>query len=217
MLATGPSKISELIITIEDRDNAEKNELRRALREKDTEILCLKRKLKKKQMIINRNHKGSGVKKSARKIGGKGNRWTNKQVQDALQLKFSCGRTGYETLLEQNYPLPSISTLYRRSSHIRFEPGVLTEVFDLLKHKAESMNTFEKLCTITLDEMKIKEGYGYCPKTGHCYGKVNLPNHEGDATHALVFMMGGISTHWKQAVGYWFTPGMVTNAVSHAI
>ena len=95
---------------------------------------------------------------------------------------------------------------------IRFEPGVLTEVFDLLKHKVESMNTYEKLCTVTLDEMKIKEGYGYCPKTGHCYGKVNLPNHEGDATHALVFMMGGISTHWKQAVGYWFTPGLVTNA-----
>ena len=94
---------------------------------------------------------------------------------------------------------------------------MLTEVFDLLGKKVESMSFMERLTTITLDEMKIKEGYGYCPKTGHCYGKVTLPGHSGDATHALVFMMGGIRTHWKQAVGYWFTPDGVDGKEFHPI
>ena len=36
-------------------------------------------------------------------------------------------------------------------------------------------------------------------------GHVTLPGHEGNATKALVIMLAGVCTRWKQTVGYWFT------------
>lgn len=65
----------------------------------------------------------------------KGMKWSHETVQKALQLKFSCGKSGYETLLGQGQPLPSIRTLQRRMQDIRFESGMLHEVFKLLTLK----------------------------------------------------------------------------------
>lgn len=53
-------------------------------------------------------------------------------------VRFSCGTTGYSTLLEQSYPLPSIRTLQRRMSKISFKPGVLNHVFDFMKLKVSN-------------------------------------------------------------------------------
>jgi hypothetical protein len=45
-------------------------------------------------------------------------------------------------------------------------------------------------------------------------GHVTLPNHEGEyATHVLVIMLGGITSRWKQAVAYFFSPDSVDGAV----
>lgn len=216
---TGPSNASastkpKIVVPLSELQKfmTEKQALAKLATAKEQEIIVLKRKLKKMQFEKNK-HKCSAGPKSSRKVGRHANRWENEEVRKALQLKFSCGRTGYETLLKQDYPLPSIRTLYRRTEHIKFEPGPLDEVFEMLKVKVETMSDLEKFCTVTLDEMKIKEGYLQDPSTGKCYGKVTLPGHSGDATHALVFMMGGIYSHWKQAVGYWYTPDGVDGAV----
>jgi len=40
-------------------------------------------------------------------------------------------------------------------------------------------------------------------------GNVTLPNHESVANHGLVFMLGGISSRWKQTVAYYFTSDSV--------
>lgn len=61
--------------------------------------------------------------------------WSNQTVQKALKLKFACGTTGYETLQELGYPLPSIRTLQNRMKEINFTPGILHTVFELLKLK----------------------------------------------------------------------------------
>ena len=61
--------------------------------------------------------------------------WSNETVQKALQLKFTCGATGYELLIEQGVPLPSVRTLQRRMKGIDFEPGILRDVFTLLAVK----------------------------------------------------------------------------------
>lgn len=40
--------------------------------------------------------------------------WSNETIERALQLKFACGTSGYEELLRQKIPLPSLRTLRRK-------------------------------------------------------------------------------------------------------
>eukprot|EP00095_Tigriopus_kingsejongensis_P000834 maker-scaffold63_size435493-snap-gene-3.28 protein:Tk00834 transcript:maker-scaffold63_size435493-snap-gene-3.28-mRNA-1 annotation:"thap domain-containing protein 4" len=42
--------------------------------------------------------------------------WTAATIKKALQLRFSCGIAGYEGLLHQGFPLPSVRTLQRLSA-----------------------------------------------------------------------------------------------------
>ena len=66
-------------------------------------------------------------------------KWGMATVKKSLQLKLSCGRTGYELLLQQGHPLPSIRTLQRHMKDIKFDSGILAQVFDLLKLKVCDM------------------------------------------------------------------------------
>ena len=65
----------------------------------------------------------------------KGNKWSDETVKTALGLRFSCGTSGYENLLALNFPYPSVRTLQRRLQNLKFESGLLHEVFELLKFK----------------------------------------------------------------------------------
>jgi hypothetical protein len=44
--------------------------------------------------------------------------WSDETIKNGLQLRFACGSTGYNTLLDKKYPLPSIRTLQRKVEHI---------------------------------------------------------------------------------------------------
>ena len=106
-------------------------------------------------------------------------------------------------LLSQHYPLPSRRTLLRNMQHTEFHSGV--EVFAYLSIKVNSMCDEERECVLSVDEMSIKAAVEFDNRSGHFIGDVTLPEHSGVATHALVFMLGGISTRWKQIVAYFFT------------
>eukprot|EP00095_Tigriopus_kingsejongensis_P009948 maker-scaffold7584_size3104-snap-gene-0.1 protein:Tk09948 transcript:maker-scaffold7584_size3104-snap-gene-0.1-mRNA-1 annotation:"PREDICTED: uncharacterized protein LOC755078" len=112
----------------------------------------------------------------------RGMKWSNETIKAALQLRLSCGSSGYETLLQHGYPLPAIRTLQKRTEHINFEPGILTEVFDLLKLKALSLDDLEKFCCLTMDEFSLKPSVDNDLKVDAFIGDVTLPGHEGTAT-----------------------------------
>lgn len=65
----------------------------------------------------------------------RGMTWDNSTVKKALKLRFSCGTSGYTSVLESGIPLPSVRTLQRRLQGIDYEPGILTTVFRYLKAK----------------------------------------------------------------------------------
>ena len=48
------------------------------------------------------------------RTSSRGYEWSSETIQRALQLRFSCGSRGYDALLKQGYPLPSLRTLRRR-------------------------------------------------------------------------------------------------------
>ena len=131
--------------------------------------------------------------------------WSNETIKEAIQLKFSCGTAGYECLLEKKYPLPSTRTLRRRLSNIHFKSGILDDVLKLLEIKVSSMKGKEKHCTLLMDEMSLRSSVEYDTVHKEFIGNVTLENHSCVATHALVFMLAGISSRWKQMVAYYFT------------
>jgi len=132
--------------------------------------------------------------------------WSNATIQRALKLKFACGTNGYEELLCQGIPLPSLRTLSRKLENFNFEPGISNKMFDFLKYKKSYFNKetdFE--CGLIFDEMVITSKKCYNPATGSLVGNITFPGEKGIATHALVFMLVGIHNRWKHVVGYHFT------------
>ncbi len=93
---------------------------------------------------------------------------------------------------------------------MKFEPGVLTKVFDFLKLKVDGLTELEMECVLTLDEMAIKQSVELHMLTGKLYGDVTLPGHTEAATHACVFMLAGNTTRLKQVVAYHFKANSIT-------
>lgn len=141
-------------------------------------------------------------------------KWSHPTIVKALKLKFSCGSNGYEEILKQKIPLPSQRTLRRRLQLLKFDSGILDEVFKFLEIKIQTFkDVHEKECVLIMDEMAITPSNVFDVSLNKNLGNITLPNHEGTATSALVFMLGGISTRWKQTVGYYFTGPSVNGTV----
>lgn len=129
-------------------------------------------------------------------------------------LKFSCGNNGYEEILKQKFPLPSQRTLKRRLQMLKFDSGILDEVFIFLEIKIGTfIDIHERECVLIMDEMAITPFNVFDVSLNKNVGNITLPNHEGIATNVLVFMLGGISTRWKQTVTYYFTGPSVNGIV----
>jgi len=145
-------------------------------------------------------------------------KWTNETVKKALKLKFACGNNGYNEILLQNIPLPSLRTLRRRLQNLKFDSGILDEVYDFLKIKVESFKCeYERECVLIMDEMAITPASLYDTSLNKYIGNITLPDHEGVATNVMVFMLGGITSKWKQTVGYYFTGKSVNGIVYDGI
>lgn len=69
----------------------------------------------------------------------------------------------------------------------------------------------ERHAALMIDEMQITPGKDYDSSLKKVIGKITVPLAPGSvstddrATHALVFMLGGMSSRWKQTVAYEFT------------
>ncbi|XP_075560594.1 uncharacterized protein LOC142592801 isoform X2 [Dermacentor variabilis] len=188
------------------------------------DILNLKRRLSASQRRVsaleteNRNLKagiagylGSDQALCLQKGTMRGTAWSTETVVKALKLKLSCRSQGYNVARELGMPLPSERTLQRKLQGFKFAPGLLFEVIDLLKIKMAQLSLKERHAVLMLDEMQISKGLDFDSSTGTLLGKPTIPLTSNIipescyATHALVFMLGGISTRWKQTAAYEFT------------
>lgn len=68
------------------------------------------------------------------------------------------------------------------------------------------MQELEKICTVVFDEISIKEELNYNAKLDIIDGYESARTDESRqfANHALVFMLRGVITNWKQVVAYYF-------------
>nr|XP_054928945.1 uncharacterized protein LOC129385819 [Dermacentor andersoni] len=196
--ATQPldSEAAELRKKIADL-TAANNKLRQHHNESKNTVKKLQmqvRKLQKEATNFSRNTKflNEDQIRALSRNNNHGNSWSAQTVKQGLKIKFACGTTGYETLRKIGYPLPSSRTLARRIQGLKFLPGILHEVIDVMRSKAEGMEDVEKDCVLFLDEMEIAPGFELDRGEDVLLGGTTLPSKpEEPANHALVFMLGG--------------------------
>ncbi|KAH6941201.1 hypothetical protein HPB50_014899 [Hyalomma asiaticum] len=140
-----------------------------------------------------------------------GTRWTKNTVIKALKMRLSCGARGYDSVRELGQPLPTERTLHRHLEGYKFTPGLLEDIMESLALKVSLMSPEERHATLMLDEMQLAPGLVYNPSSGTVLGAPTIPLADATlppdslATHGLVFMLGGITTRWKQTVAYHLT------------
>lgn len=65
----------------------------------------------------------------------RGVKWSDDTMAKALKLYMACGENGYEELRKQNLPYPSIRTIQHRLRNLKFQSGILHDVFRLMQLK----------------------------------------------------------------------------------
>lgn len=76
--------------------------------------------------------------------------WSPRTVKQALQIKSSCGTSGYETLRKLGYPLPDTRTLNRHLQRHKCRTGILTEVVGQPDVNTEGTHDIENECALDL-------------------------------------------------------------------
>ncbi|XP_071653702.1 uncharacterized protein [Temnothorax longispinosus] len=137
----------------------------------------------------------------------RGLKWSKETVLKGLALRFTCGTTGYNYVREVVAPFPSVRTLQRSIENISFEPGVLTDIFALLKEMGEHLDEIHKFCCLVFDEMSIREKIDFDWNSKTYIGYTTLPGLPRTiASKLMAFLLSGVCKRWKQIVAYHFTP-----------
>lgn len=123
------------------------------------------------------------------------------------------GANGYEYLrLKVGYPLPSYRTLCRRIEQKTFEPGLHNEIISFVGSRIRLEPEPSRLCVLIIDEMQLRPKLEFDKGLKRYVGTVSpeIARHETEqqslATHALAFLVRGLTVNWKQTVAYLLTP-----------
>lgn len=148
----------------------------------------------------------------------RGVRWTDNDKVLALGLYYK-SRAAY-IFFSRVFILPSICTLRRFIRSYKLTVGFQNAFLETLRIRAESMNRQEKLIVLTFDSMSIKTELEYRCDQDRVIGFEELgpminraTNTPRIAKHALQFMIRGISTKWKQVIGYFFTGNSIGSTI----
>ena len=137
-----------------------------------------------------------------RKNGGK--RYTPEMKYFAISLYHVSGKA--YRLVSKFFNLPSKSSLLRWVSGLPISPGMSQQALDAIESKVKCMSDAGKLCTISMDEISLKTSLLYDSTRDEVVGVEDFGNgHRTNrlATAAVVFMARGITSNWKQPLGYY--------------
>ena len=137
-----------------------------------------------------------------RKKGGK--TYTPEIKYFAISLHHVSGKA--YRLVSKFFNLPSKRTLLRWVSGFPISPGLSQQALDAIESKVKCMNDADKLCTISMDEMSLKTLLLYNDRRDQVVGVEDFGNGQRTnrlATAAVVFMARGITSNWKQPLGYY--------------
>jgi hypothetical protein len=137
-------------------------------------------------------------------------------IRQAFQIRYICGAQGYDFIRSLRYPLPSYRTLCDRIQQAPFQPGIQIDVVKWMQCKLQLSAVQERDFVLMLDEMAVRKYLEYDKGLRSFIGNISDEFCKGDgktssnntvalASHALVFMIRGLTTNWKQVVAYYLT------------
>lgn len=118
-----------------------------------------------------------------------------------MAISAHVSNTGYEFLIKQGYPLPSLRTIQMKKADLNIRPGIMTTVIDVMEQQYTAANAKkeERHAVIMIDETTIKpvvnhakDGYvtGFVSKEMYTEDQLNaMTETEKHATHMYVFMV----------------------------
>ena len=115
-------------------------------------------------------------------------------------------------LLSKLFALPSKRTIQCSLENTNVKPGLNDAVFDALQIKCNTMDDKDKCVALIFDEKSLKSNLVY----SHGLDKIEgfedfgeLGTSQFVADHALVFMVRGLLSKWKQPLACFLTAGTV--------
>ncbi|KAL4112123.1 hypothetical protein QTP88_015971 [Uroleucon formosanum] len=148
-------------------------------------------------------------------LRNKRRQWTTEEKNLALTMFYKSPAT-YNFLRLQNLNLPGPSTVRDWIGQSKFLPGFNKIFMTHLKKKFEFKEYKEKACSISFDEISIKEFLEYSKDFDFIEGYEDLGRFgrtSNTANSCLVFMARGINSSWKTSVTYF----LAHSAVKHAV
>lgn len=134
----------------------------------------------------------------------RGSRYSEEFKQFALSVYF-LGPKAYKKM-STVFRLPAKATLERFTRKWAINPGFNDFIFRLLEFRVRRMKEKEKDCLLVLDEMSLKSHLFYDISRDKIIG-FQTENNETSAkiaSSALVVMVRGIASSWKQPLAYFF-------------
>ena len=132
-------------------------------------------------------------------------KWTKNERLLALAIHYQSPKA--YRFLKKMFILPSISSLHRWLQPVKIEPGVNENMISLLRLKIKNLSERDRNCVLMMDEMAVKKGLRYCKMRDVVVGFED-DGQERTSTmtnSALVFMVRGLFTKWKQSVCFYLT------------
>ncbi|CAL8078358.1 unnamed protein product [Orchesella dallaii] len=136
--------------------------------------------------------------------------YTDFEKTSSLSLYYSCGPTGYQTLMKMGLHLPNRSTLGRWTKQLPMFPGLNHRLLSCIQKIMEKFNDEDLDCLITWDEVGMKEFIEYNKFYDMFEGIIDFGEHGRTlepANEALVFMIRGINSSWRFPISFYFSKG----------
>lgn len=133
----------------------------------------------------------------------KGRRYSPQMKSIAVSLYHASGKA--YRMLSKLFILPSKTSLRRYISKMPAATGISQGALNIIKKKVESMSDDEKLCTLCMDEISLKNNLYYDISNDKIIGLEDFGSGTRTnkvANSALVFLLRSISGKWKQPLGY---------------
>ncbi|KAI5640343.1 transposase protein domain-containing protein [Phthorimaea operculella] len=137
----------------------------------------------------------------------KSRRFSNDEKLLALTLLKQSPK-GYK-LLQKLFILPSRRTLTTFTRDFMMSPGVNQNVLNQLKETVKSWDAKKRSCSVVFDEISLAPHLTYVESEDAITGFTNFGKGgiKKLCDHALVFMVRGVCSSWRQLVGFYYCEG----------